>query len=80
MSFAPTKGLARVSNTELRNIIKALSLHRWNNTPEENERLEMAKEELAFRQRNRKRDQCPMMAVHSPIPGNPNRFVLRWKN
>jgi len=56
MSFAPTKGLASVSNTELRNIIKALSLHAWNNTPEENFRLIIAKEELAFRARNRARD------------------------
>lgn len=48
MSPAPT-GLARRPTAELRNMVLALSLHRWNNTPEEAQRLEDAKRELAER-------------------------------
>lgn len=34
---------------ELKNMIKALSMHKWLNTSEENERLRQAKEELKRR-------------------------------
>ena len=39
---------------ELKNMVKALSLHSWLNTPEEDERLRMAKLELKRRARNDK--------------------------
>ena len=34
---------------ELRNMVKALSMHKWLNTPEEDRRLEFAKLELKRR-------------------------------
>jgi phosphotransferase system HPr-like phosphotransfer protein len=36
-------GLHTRPRSELRNMVKALSLHPWNNTPEENKRLADAK-------------------------------------
>ncbi len=43
------KNLNRRPTWELKNMVKALSLHSWLNTPAENQRLEIAEEELARR-------------------------------
>ena len=46
-----TKGgnLFRRPSWELRNIVRALSMHSWLNTPAEEQRLKSAKQELADR-------------------------------
>ena len=43
------KNLNRRPSWELRNMVKALSMHPWSNTVAEDQRLEEAKEELARR-------------------------------
>tara|TARA_Y100000296_G_C5008778_1_gene174006 strand:+ start:207 stop:347 length:141 start_codon:yes stop_codon:yes gene_type:complete len=43
--------LTRQPTWALRNMIKALSLHPWLNTPEEDKRLESAKAELKRRRK-----------------------------
>ena len=46
------KNLNRKPTWELRNMIRALSFHRWLNTPEESQRLALAKHELDRRNKN----------------------------
>jgi hypothetical protein len=44
MTYAEAKAIIGNSpKWAIRNMIKALSMHSWNNTPEENKRLEAAK-------------------------------------
>ena len=45
----PMQNINRKPTWELKNIIKALSLHSWLNTPKEELRLEQAKKELKRR-------------------------------
>ena len=44
------KNINRKPTWELKNMVKALSMHPWLNTPEETKRLKAAKEELSRRQ------------------------------
>ena len=43
------KNINRRPTWELKNMVKALSMHSWSNTVAEDQRLEIAKEELARR-------------------------------
>ena len=43
------KNINRRPTWELKNMVKALSMHPWSNTVAEDQRLEIAKEELARR-------------------------------
>jgi len=45
------KNLNRRPSWELRNMVKALSMHSWSNTVAEDQRLKEAKEELTRRNR-----------------------------
>ena len=46
------KNLNRKPTWELRNMVRALSFHRWLNTPQESQRLALAKQELDRRNKN----------------------------
>jgi hypothetical protein len=46
------KNLSRKPTWELRNMVRALSMHSWLNTPAESQRLALAKHELDRRNKN----------------------------
>jgi hypothetical protein len=46
------KNLNRKPTWELRNMVRALSMHSWLNTPAESQRLALAKHELDRRNKN----------------------------